>query len=199
MIAATSFFDFLPIYLIPIAIFLARIVDVSLGTLRIIFVSRGMKAYAALLGFFEVLIWIIVVTEVLQNLAGWYNFVAYAAGFAAGNYVGILLERKIKLGLLIYRIITPKEATGLIKKLRELGFGVTSIDGEGKDGNVKIIFTIIKRRQWPLIHEVIESYVPHAFYSVEDVKHVSQVDSIIGHGISTQNPIDRALRMRKRK
>jgi uncharacterized protein YebE (UPF0316 family) len=197
---ALSFFDLLPVYLIPIVIFISRIADVSLGTLRIIFVSRGMKTYAALLGFFEVLIWIVVVTEVLQNLDHWYNLVAYAAGFAAGNYVGIVIENKIKMGMLIYRIITPKESKDLIQKLRELGFGVTSVIGQGKDGNVKVIFTIVRRRQWPLIHEVIDTYVPKAFYSVEEVKHVSQVASVFGQDYpKNNNPMDRMLRMRKRK
>ncbi|MGM0589820.1 MAG: DUF2179 domain-containing protein [Bacteroidota bacterium] len=199
MPSTISFFEFLPVYLIPIVIFLSRIADVSLGTLRIIFVSRGMKAYATLLGFFEVLIWIVVVTEVLQNLNSGFNLIAYAAGFAAGNYVGITIESKIKLGMLIYRIITPKEASEMVEKLRELGFGVTSVDGQGKEGNVKVIFTIIRRKQWPLIQEVIDTYVPKAFYSVEEVKHVSQIPSILGRELPRQKPLSQMLRMRKRK
>jgi uncharacterized protein YebE (UPF0316 family) len=199
MPSTISFFEFLPFYLIPIVIFLSRIADVSLGTLRIIFVSRGMKAYATLLGFFEVLIWIVVVTEVLQNLNSGLNLIAYAAGFAAGNYVGITIESKIKLGMLIYRIITPKEASEMVEKLRELGFGVTSVDGQGKDGNVKVIFTIVRRKQWPIIQEVIDTYVPKAFYSVEEVKHVSQISSILGHELPHQKPLSQMLRMRKRK
>jgi len=183
--------------LVPIVIFLARILDVSLGTLRIIFVSRSMKGIAAVLGFFEVLIWIIVVTQVMQNLDNWMNYVAFAGGFAAGNYIGILIENKLKVGTLIYRIITKKDATALVETLRDSGYGVTTLDGAGGFGKVKIIFTVVKRKNWRKVQSIIEQYVPKAFYSVEEVKHVS------AHGdpaslVPRTSIIDSLLRYRRR-
>lgn len=168
-----TFFELIPATLVPIVIFVARIFDVSLGTIRIMYVARGMRTQAAVLGFFEVLIWILVVGQIMQNLDDIANFIAFAGGFAAGNYVGILIENKLKIGTLIYRVITQKDPRELIETLREQGFGVTQVAGEGKDGEVNIIFTIVKRKQWQLVQELIESYVPKAFYSVEEVKHVS--------------------------
>jgi len=157
----------------PIIIFFARIVDVSLGTLRIIYVSRSMKGIAAILGFFEVLIWIIVVTQIMQNLNNVMNYVAFAAGFASGNYIGIIIENKLKIGTLIYRIITRKDASKLIEYLRDAGYGVTSLDAQGGFGAVKIVFTVVKRKNWRHVQGIIETFVPKAFYSVEEVKHVS--------------------------
>ena len=85
-------------FILPLLVFLARILDVSIGTLRIIFVAKGLKHFAAMLGFFESLIWLIAVTQVMQNLNSWQTYVAFACGFAAGNYVGVVLEERIALG-----------------------------------------------------------------------------------------------------
>lgn len=165
--------NLLPPLLVPVVIFFSRIADVSLGTLRIIYVARSMKGVAAVLGFFEVLIWIIVVAQVMQNMTNWMNYVAYAAGFAAGNYIGIVIENKLKVGTLIYRVITKRDATELISYLRDNGYGATSLDADGAFGRVKIIFTVVRRRNWKFVQDAIETYVPKAFYSVEEIKHVS--------------------------
>ena len=92
--------------LIPVLICLARIVDVSIGTLRIIFVSKGMRGIAPILGFFEVIIWLVAIGQIFQNLSNWVNYIAYGAGFAMGNFVGIYIEGKISLGYTLVRIIT---------------------------------------------------------------------------------------------
>lgn len=97
--------EFIPDAFLPLFIFLARILDVSIGTLRILFISKGFRGKATVLGFFEVLIWIIVVAQIIQNLDNWLNYVAYAGGFAAGNYVGMFLEEKMKMGVQIFRTV----------------------------------------------------------------------------------------------
>lgn len=117
--------------ILPVLVFLARILDVSIGTLRIIFVSKGLKHFAAMLGFFESLIWLIAVTQVMQNLNSWQTYIAFALGFGAGNYVGVVLEERIALGNLLIRIITQKEADELVDVLRKAGYGVTSVDARG--------------------------------------------------------------------
>tara|TARA_R110000868_G_scaffold26022_1_gene100790 strand:+ start:87 stop:608 length:522 start_codon:yes stop_codon:yes gene_type:complete len=144
--------------------------DVSLGTLRIVMVSRGFKYKAAFLGFFEVLIWAFVVAELLKNLDNWINYIAYAGGFSAGTFVGMYIESKVKVGTIIVRIITQNKREELVESLKEAGFTITSIDAEGGFGPVNVIFTVLKRRRWNEVVSIIEKNDPTAFYSSEDVK-----------------------------
>ncbi len=157
---------------IPGLIFFARIVDVSMGTLRIIFVSRGNRYLAPALGFFEVLIWLIAIGQIMQNLTNPLNYLAYAAGFAAGNYAGIILEKRIATGIVLIRVITRKEASELIEQLRKSGLTVTSIEAEGNRGPVKVFFTVVRRRNIKEVVETIKKYNPRAFYTIEDISFV---------------------------
>lgn len=159
--------------ILPMLIFLIRIIDVSLGTLRIIFINRNLRFYATVLGFFEVLVWLMAVRQVFQQLDNPLYFVTYAAGFAAGNYVGILIENKISIGRVVIRIITRRKADQLVSFLRSSGYVLTTADGEGATGPVKIIFIIIERKDIDAIVEKIREFNPNAFYSVEDVRFVS--------------------------
>ncbi|MBN2282193.1 MAG: DUF2179 domain-containing protein [Candidatus Marinimicrobia bacterium] len=158
--------------LIPILICLARIIDVSLGTLRIILVSKGAKIVAPILGFFESLIWLIAIGQVMQNLTNVINYIFYALGFALGNYIGIMLEQKLALGLVVVRIITRKNASEFIASMKKIKFGLTVIDAHNGDENVNLIFTVIKRTNLPQVISRIRKFNPHAFYSVEDVRSV---------------------------
>ncbi len=159
---------------LPFMIFFARVVDVTLGTMRIIFVSRGIKYLAPLVGFFEVIIWLLAIRTIMQNLNNPICYIAYGAGFATGNYIGILLERKMAVGRGILRIITGKDATELIQALKDQGFGVTSIAAEGNEGNVNIIFMVIRRMDFNTITELVQKHNPQAFYTLEDVRYVSE-------------------------
>jgi uncharacterized protein YebE (UPF0316 family) len=156
--------------ILPLFVFFARVFDVSLGTIRIIFVSRGKRNLAPILGFIEVFIWIVAVSALVRNLSSLPGFLAYAAGFAVGNYIGMLIEDKLALGMLSVRIITVKEARALVERLHDAGYGVTAIDGKGATGNVKVIYTIIKRKDLPDVVNVITSLNPKAFFSVEEVR-----------------------------
>jgi uncharacterized protein YebE (UPF0316 family) len=159
---------------LPVLIFLARILDVSIGTLRIIFVAKGLKYFAAFLGFFESLIWLIAVTQVMKNLNSWETYIAFALGFAAGNYVGVALEERIALGNLLIRVITQREADELVSVLWNEGYGVTSVDARGESGPVKLIFSITKRKNLAKIIAIIKKYNPNAFYTIEDMRYVNQ-------------------------
>lgn len=159
---------------IPLLIFLARILDVSIGTLRIIFVSKGLKYLAAMLGFVEALVWVLAISQVITNLSSWVTYIAFALGFAAGNLVGMLLEERIAMGNLIVRIITRHEADELVRYMREAGYGVTSVDADGEAGPVKLLFTIARRRKLPEIIAIIKRYNPNAFYTIEDVRFVKE-------------------------
>lgn len=169
--------------LLPLLIFVSRIMDVTLDTLRIVFISRGNKAIAPILGFFEVLIWLIAITRIMQNLDNVTTYIAYAAGFAAGNYIGLKVEEKLALGTQIIRIITGKDASVLIENLRQKGFGVTAIDAEGKSGPVHVIFLIAKRQVVKEVITMVNHHNPKAFYSIEDVRSVRVENSAYLAGI----------------
>ncbi len=155
---------------LPILVFLARVTDVSLGTLRIIFIARGRRKLAPLLGFFEVLIWIVVVSQVMQNLHSPLAFIAYAAGFATGNYVGMRIEDKLAIGTLVVRVIVLHDAAPLMAQLSTAGYGVTSIDAHGSTGQVTLIYTIVKRKDLRDVMTIIQDTYPKAFTSVEEVR-----------------------------
>jgi uncharacterized protein YebE (UPF0316 family) len=164
--------QFVNYVLIPLLIFLARICDVSLGTIRIISVSRGLKLMAAAVGFFEVMIWLFAIGQIMQNLTNLFNYLAYAAGYAAGNYVGIFIEEKISMGVLMMRIITREEASPLADALRGAGYGVTRLSGRGAHGPVHLIFTVIKRKDFRHVAAIVQSLHPNAFYTAEEVKSI---------------------------
>jgi uncharacterized protein YebE (UPF0316 family) len=158
--------------LLPVLIFLARICDVTLDTLRIIYVSRGMKFLAPAIGFVEVLIWLVAITQIFKNLSNPVCYVAYAGGFAMGNLIGILIEEKMAIGTVVIRIITQKDAEVLIDRLKESRYGVTHVDAQGAMGQVKIIFTIVKRKAINSVLEIVRGCNPLAFYTIEDVRSV---------------------------
>lgn len=160
--------------ILPIMIFFARIIDVSVGTMRIIFLSRGMKFIPPLLGFFEVLIWLLAVSQVVRNVNTPILLVAYSTGYACGNYIGIVLEHRLRLGTVILRIITKRDASKVISLLRSKSYGVTIVEAEGAHGRVHIIFMVLKRKDLPNVITTVESLHPHAFFSVEDVREVRQ-------------------------
>ena len=159
---------------LPLLIFCARVVDVTLGTLRIVFVSRGLKYLAPLVGFVEVIIWLLAIRVIMQNLNNPICYFAYGAGFAMGNYVGIHLEKKMAVGRGIIRIITRKDASELIDALRQEGFGVTSLVAQGSLGDVNVIFMVIRRADFEKIVGLVQKYNPQAFYTLEDVRYVSE-------------------------
>jgi uncharacterized protein YebE (UPF0316 family) len=159
--------------IVPLLICLARIIDVSLGTLRIILVSRGMKAIAPILGFFEIMIWLLAIGQVMQNLTNVVNYFAYALGFAIGNYIGIALEQKLAMGKVVVQVITHRDASELVAFLRSTDFSVTVVDAEGSRGPVHLLFTVISRSQLPFVTSHIRRFNPRAFYSVEDIRLVS--------------------------
>ncbi len=158
---------------IPLLICLARICDVTLGTIRIMYVARGIKVLAAILGFFEVLIWLFAIGQIVSNLTNVVNYFAYAVGYALGNFIGITIEEKLSVGVLMLRIITRKQADKLVDALRKAGFGITALDGKGVYGPVKVIFTVINRMDLDGAVEIIKQFNPQAVYSVQDVRSVS--------------------------
>jgi uncharacterized protein YebE (UPF0316 family) len=164
--------------IMPLFIFCARIIDVSLGTIRIILVSKGIRGLAAVLGFIEVLIWIIAIGQIMQNLTNFMNYLGYASGFATGTYVGVFIENKLSIGKVVIRIITKRDSTDLLEYLLINDYHLTTMDAEGRFGNVKIIFLVLKRKEVPQLISIINRFNPNAFYTIEDVRFVNETSSI---------------------
>jgi uncharacterized protein YebE (UPF0316 family) len=167
-------FDYHSWIVLPLIIFLSRIGDVSLGTLRHVFISKGYRRLVPFLGFFEVLIWIIVVAQVMKNLNNVACYLAFAGGFATGTYVGLRIEERLALGMQVIRIITNQNCEELIQALKKENYGITVVDAHGAMGPVKMLFTIIKRKNVQSVVGIVHQYNPTAFYSVEDIKDTSQ-------------------------
>lgn len=155
-------------------IFLARVSDVTLGTLRISFISKGEKFIAPAFAFFEMLIWLFAISQIVQNLDNPVYYIAYALGFASGVFVGLLVEEKLAFGTRLIRTITRMDATALIETLRERGFGVTSVSAEGNAGSVSVIYSVIRRADLDRYVGLIKSMNPNAFYSIEDIRSVRE-------------------------
>jgi len=189
-------FDYFSWIILPLLIFVARLGDVTMATLRHIFVSKGFKKIVPILGFFEVLIWLIAMRQVFSHLDNLACFLAWAAGFSAGTYLGMYIEERLAMGTQIIRIITADDIMPLIDALKKRNQGVTIVDGHGAVGPVKLIFTIVKRTNKAQVIELIHAHTPNAFYSIEDVKG-SEHGVFADNGNST--PISRLFSLSSQK
>ncbi len=164
--------------ILPILIFLARLTDVSLSTLRIVLVTMGKRSIAPLIGFIEAFIWLLAIGQIMQNLTNIMSYMAYAGGFAMGTYLGMWIEQRIALGIVMVRIITGKTADDLISKLKETNYRFTHLRAEGKYGDVGVVFSIVKRKQLPKFLHLINTHNPNAFYTIENIRHVQNTEEI---------------------
>jgi uncharacterized protein YebE (UPF0316 family) len=164
---SSDIFSFL---ILPLLIFLARICDVSINTIRIIYMLGGRRLTATLLGFFEAFIWLLVIREIFKHLDNWLCYVAYPAGFACGIFVGMIIEEKIAYGKVIVRIITRKDVTQLIQYLNTQHFRFTKVNAEGPDGNETLVFTVLERERLDELLNKLKELIPTAFYTIEKVK-----------------------------
>lgn len=167
-----DFFNAYP-WVLPLAIFLGRITDVSLGTFRTIVVFRGYRGLAACIGFVEVVIWTLASAQVLANLDRWYLVIAYAGGFGAGNYVGIWLEGKLAMGSEMVRAISFKGTSHLAQTLRAHGFRPIELAGNAGAGQpCEVVLVVTKRRRIGRLISLIQQADPDAVYSLSDIKHI---------------------------
>jgi uncharacterized protein YebE (UPF0316 family) len=158
--------------ILPILIIIARILDVSMGTLRIVYLNRGYKILAAAIGFGEVLIWVIVIAQVMQNLNNIVTYLAYATGFAIGTMVGLILEEKLSIGQVVVRVITQKDASELIESLNANNFGATALNAAGAKGPVQVVLMVVNRTDLPKVTTIVRQFNPAAFYTIENVRTV---------------------------
>jgi len=163
-------------FLLPLAIVCLRIIDVSIGTIRMILVIRGRRLSAAILGFFEVIVWLTAITGILSHITDWINVVAYGVGFALGNVVGIFIEAKMAVGQQALRFISPDLGERITRVLRAKNFRVTEVVASGREGPVGLGFVIVSRRKVPEVMEIISGIDSAAVVTIEDVRHSNIVE-----------------------
>ncbi len=174
LLQALASSDILQWVALPALIFIARVCDVSLQTVRIILLSSGKKHLAPMLGFVEVLIWVVVTSHLIRNLSNAAGYLAYAGGFATGTLVGIQLERKLALGTLLVRIITTRGTDKMVTRLRSAGYGFTIIEAHGAKGPACLIYTVVRRKHVDAVMGIVHDVDPKVFVSVEPVAYASE-------------------------
>jgi uncharacterized protein YebE (UPF0316 family) len=157
---------------LPAVVFVAETCVVTLATIRTIFIARGWKSLAALLGFFEVSIWLFAIAQVMQHLNNLGCFLAFAGGFSLGNYLGVLIEQKLALGHVVVQVVSPKQDSSIADNLKWAGFGVTVLEAGGANGPVRAVFTVVSRRELGMVTSIIRRHDPKAYYSVGDLRSV---------------------------
>ncbi len=160
--------------ILPVLIILARIIDQALGTIKIVFISKGNIKLSPILGFFEVLIWLIAISRIFDNLDNPITYVAYALGYALGSLIGLKIEQRLAIGVQLIRIITRKNPNELIGALRLEGYNITTIKAEGSTGEVGILYSVVNRKNISEFVSIIKETNPNAFYTIEDIRYVSQ-------------------------
>lgn len=160
--------------IVPMFIFSARVLDVSVSTIRMMFVWAGNRYFATLLGFFEALIWIVAIGQIMKDISNWSSYFAYAAGYAGGTFTGMYIESKLAYGKSIIRVITKKPACELLEALKAESFGVTSLEAEGNKGPVHVFYTVLSRKKVEYVISKIREYNPNAFFTIENVRFVNE-------------------------
>lgn len=152
----------------PLLIFFMRIGDVSLATVRMLLIMRNAKVWAPLIGFFEVMIWLLAAGTAIQHLDSPWHVLGYAGGFAAGNLVGLWLEERLAFGFASVQVFTPDHGAELAEALRTFGHGVTQIPGKGREGPVDVIMSVVKRKDLPTVNALVNDLAPRSFVSIEE-------------------------------
>ncbi len=167
-------FDYFNWVVLPLVIYFARMTDVTLGTLRIVMISKGKRKIVPIIGFFEVLLWLIAIGQIMQNLSNVLCYFAWAAGYATGTFLGLTIEQALAIGTQVIRVITNKNSDTFLEELKKEKHGFTVIDGQGAMGPVKVIFIVAERKNVKQISEFIDSHLPGSFYSVEDIRETNK-------------------------
>jgi uncharacterized protein YebE (UPF0316 family) len=162
----------LPPLAMALAIFLLRVCDMTLDTLRVLFIVRGDRPVVWFLGFFQSAIWVLAITSVLGHLSNPLAWIGYAAGFATGNVVGMMIEDKLAIGYRHLRVISSQHGSEVAEAIRQAGYGVTEVAGQGRDGAVAVINASVRRRDLNRLERVIRQADPEAFIAAEEVRPV---------------------------
>ncbi len=181
--------EFITLVAVPLLILIARVIDVTMGTVRLIFVSKGEKLLSAAIGFFEVLVWLLAITRIMDNLTNVYAYLAYASGFSIGTYLGIIIENKMLVGKVMVRFTTDKDSKAIIEELRNKRYTFTCVGVDGPNGEVKSLHVIINKKDLKKLINYITKYDEKAFYTVEDVKIVTERNNYPSSGNKPIAPV----------
>ncbi len=153
-------------------IFVLRVCDMSLDTLRVLVVMRGRKGAAWVLGFFQAMIFVLAISSVLKDLDNPLNILGYAAGFATGNVVGMLIEERLAIGHVQLSIVSSRFGNAIAEQLRQEGYAITEIPARGRDGMVSLLTCGVLRKNVDRVHRSVKQVDPSAFITAEDVRPV---------------------------
>jgi uncharacterized protein YebE (UPF0316 family) len=167
-------FDIISHLLLPMLIFLARVLDVTLATVKLMFVVNNARKFAAILGFFEALITILALSRIMADASNIASYVMYAAGFASGTYLGMRIEERLAYGNVLIRIISKQIPASLLDYLLKNDYRYSLVDANDSSGNTQVMFTICKRSKLRKFLENLQVIAPHAVYTIEGVKAVSE-------------------------
>ena len=150
-------------------VFVMRVIDMSLDTLRMLFVMRGRKVLAGALGAIQATVFILAVSAVLQGPLNFSTVVGYAAGFGTGVVIGMIAEERLALGYLMFRVYSSTQGAAIAQTLREAGFAVTEFAAQGRDGTITVVNSAVARRLRPTVQAIVKQLDPDAFITVDDV------------------------------
>lgn len=167
-------FDFISYVLLPFLIFIARAADVTLATVKLMFIVNNAKRLAMVLGFFEALITILALSRIMQDASNLAAYVMYAAGFAAGTYLGMRIEEKLAYGSVVVRIIGKQIPDALLQYLSENQYNYSKVDASDSSGNTQVLFTVCKRRKVRDLLQALEQIAPDVLYTTEAVNQASR-------------------------
>ncbi|HET8653930.1 MAG TPA: DUF5698 domain-containing protein [Longimicrobiaceae bacterium] len=156
----------------PLIIFCLRLIDVPLSTIRMLLAVRGFKNIAPVIGFFEVLTWVVAVGTAIKHLDSPLHLIGYAAGFAAGVFVGLQIEEYMALGMASVRAVARVGGVEFAEALRARGFGVTEFGGQGREGSVEVVDAVVRRRDLPIVFEELKIWAPEAFVTVAEPRSI---------------------------
>ncbi|HEX9797554.1 MAG TPA: DUF5698 domain-containing protein [Anaerolineales bacterium] len=160
----------LPAWLVTIVIFLLRVTDMSMDTLRVLFVIRGRRPLAWVFGFFQSMIWVVAITSVLSTMDNPLNLIAYAGGFATGNVVGMWIEERMAIGFGHMRIMSSRRGSAIADTIRQAGYAATELAGRGRDGMVTVINCSVRRRDVDRVRQQVQAIDPDAFITVQEIR-----------------------------
>ena len=155
-------------------IFILRVTDVSMGTMRMLMVMRGVRKWAVLIGFVEVTIWVVAISQVMSNLNNVWNILAYSGGFAVGTFVGMLLENRLAMGKVSIDVASLQKGVEIAAKAREAGYGATELSAYGQSGPISLINIVVPRKQKSVVLALITKIDPTAFVTVNDLRRVDR-------------------------
>ncbi|MDP3451277.1 MAG: DUF5698 domain-containing protein [Anaerolineaceae bacterium] len=159
-------------WLFALLIFVLRVGDMALDTIRVLFVVRGKRVLVWILGLFQSLIFVVAISSVLSQLDNILNIIGYATGFATGNLIGMVIENRLAIGHVLVTVISSNRGTFIAERLRASGYAVTEIAGRGMNGTVFVLHASVLRKDVSQVETIVLESDPHAFVTAEDVRPV---------------------------